>query len=103
MASDMPDLTFIHTSFANLFCQNFVKKNRKSVPWVSTKDVDIWYEKKHALPKQQDRQEQKEKAVNLSASRNNGSRPLSYPAHETPLSSILLYHGLYSTKASIAS
>ena len=30
-ASDMPDLTFIHISFAKIFCQNNVKKNRKLV------------------------------------------------------------------------
>ena len=30
-ASDMSDLTFVHISFAKIFCQNSVKKNRKLV------------------------------------------------------------------------
>ena len=30
-ASDMSDLTFLHISFAKIFCQNLVKKNRKLV------------------------------------------------------------------------
>ena len=28
----MPYLTFLYTSFAKIFCQNFVKKNCKFVP-----------------------------------------------------------------------
>ena len=47
MASDMPDLTFIHTSFANLFCQNFVKKNCKFVSSVSIKNADVRREKRY--------------------------------------------------------
>ncbi len=37
MASDMPDLTFIHISFAKIFCQDFVKKNCKFAFPVSIK------------------------------------------------------------------
>ena len=29
MASETVILTFLHTSFAKIFCQNYVKKNRK--------------------------------------------------------------------------
>ena len=47
MASDMSNLTFIHTSFANLFCQNFVKKNCKFVSSVSIKNADVRREKRH--------------------------------------------------------
>ena len=47
MASDMPDLTFIHTSFANLFCQNFVKKNCKFASPVSIKKADVRREKRY--------------------------------------------------------
>ena len=32
MALDTSDLTFIYISFAKIFCQNKVKKNRKYVP-----------------------------------------------------------------------
>ena len=47
MASDMPNLTFIHTSFANLFCQNFVKKNCKFASPVSIKKADVRREKRY--------------------------------------------------------
>ena len=47
MASDMPDLTFLHTSFANLFCQNFIKKNCKFVSPVSIKNADVRRERRH--------------------------------------------------------
>ena len=47
MASDMSDLTFIHTSFANLFCQNFVKKNCKFASPVSIKKADVRREKRY--------------------------------------------------------
>ena len=42
----MPYLTFIHTSFANLFCQNLVKKNCKHVFKFFTEDSGIRREKK---------------------------------------------------------
>ena len=35
----MPYLTFLYTSFAKIFCQNFVKKNRKFVAWVFLKTL----------------------------------------------------------------
>ncbi len=41
----MPDLTFLYTSFANLFCQNKVKKNCKSILIFSFENADIWCEK----------------------------------------------------------
>ena len=47
MASDMSDLTFIHISFANLFCQNFVKKNCKFASPVSIKKADVRREKRY--------------------------------------------------------
>ena len=47
MASDMPNLTFLHTSFANLFCQNFVKKNCKFASPVSIKNADVRREKRY--------------------------------------------------------
>ena len=47
MASDMSNLTFIHTSFANLFCQNFVKKNCKFASKVSIKNADVRRERIH--------------------------------------------------------
>ena len=47
MASDMSNLTFIHTSFANLFCQNFVKKNCKFASPVSIKKADVRREKRY--------------------------------------------------------
>ena len=47
MASDMPDLTFIHTSFAKIFCQDFVKKNCKFASKVSIKNADVRREKRH--------------------------------------------------------
>ena len=36
----MPYLTFLYTSFAKIFCQNFVKKNRKLITWVFLKNTD---------------------------------------------------------------
>ena len=47
MASDMSNLTFLYTSFANLFCQNFVKKNCKFVSPVSIKNADVRRERRH--------------------------------------------------------
>ena len=47
MASDMSNLTFLYTSFANLFCQNFVKKNCKFASKVSIKNADVRREKRH--------------------------------------------------------
>ena len=47
MASDMPDLTFIHTSFAKIFCQDFVKKNCKFASPVSIKKADVRRERRH--------------------------------------------------------
>ena len=35
------DLTFIHISFAKIFCQNLVKKNCKFISSVFVKNVDI--------------------------------------------------------------
>ena len=34
-----PYLTFLYTSFEKIFCQNFVKKNRKFVAQVSLKTL----------------------------------------------------------------
>ena len=47
MASDMPDLTFLHTSFAKIFCQDFVKKNCKFASPVSIKKADVRRERIH--------------------------------------------------------
>ena len=47
MASDMPDLTFIHTSFTKIFCQDFVKKNCKFASPVSIKKADVRRERRH--------------------------------------------------------
>ena len=41
MAPDMPDLTFIYISFAKIFCQNKIKKNRKFVLRIAFKNGDI--------------------------------------------------------------
>ena len=43
----MTDLTFLYISFAKIFCQNLVKKNRKHVPSVSIKTADIRRLKRH--------------------------------------------------------
>ena len=51
MASNAPDLTFIHTSFAKIFCQNLVKKNCKLFSRKSLKNADFRYKetlRKHA-------------------------------------------------------
>ena len=45
----IPDLTFLHIYFSNLFCQNIVKKNRKSVVWVFINDADIRNEYGHEM------------------------------------------------------
>ncbi len=45
MASDMPDLTFLYISFAKIFCQNKVKKNRKYVTKILPESDEIWREK----------------------------------------------------------
>ena len=47
MASDMSDLTFIHISFAKIFCQDFVKKNCKFASPVSIKKADVRRERRH--------------------------------------------------------
>ena len=47
MASDMSDLTFIHISFAKIFCQDFVKKNCKFASPVSNKKADVRRERRH--------------------------------------------------------
>ena len=47
MASDMSNLTFLYTSFANLFCHNFVKKNCKFTSPVSNKKADVRRERRH--------------------------------------------------------
>ena len=47
MASDMPNLTFIHISFAKIFCQDFVKKNCKFASPVSIKKADVRRERRH--------------------------------------------------------
>ena len=36
-------LTFIYISFEKIFCQNFVKKNCKYTPWVSSENTDMPY------------------------------------------------------------
>ncbi len=41
MASDTPVLTFIYTSFAKIFCQNKIKKNRKFVLQFAFENGDI--------------------------------------------------------------
>ena len=41
IAPDIPDLTFIYTSFAKIFCQNKIKKNRKFVLRFAIKNSDI--------------------------------------------------------------
>ena len=41
----MPYLTFFHTSFEKIFCQNLVKKNRKLILMFSFENADIWCEK----------------------------------------------------------
>ena len=41
MASDMSNLTFLYISFAKIFCQNKVKKNRKFVFRFAFKNGDI--------------------------------------------------------------
>ena len=46
----MPYLTFLYISFAKIFCQNFVKKKCKYVPWVSLKNIGIKQEKRHVKP-----------------------------------------------------
>ena len=46
-ASITPDLTFIHTSFAKIFCKNLVKKNRKfASPFFPDSDC-VMRERKH--------------------------------------------------------
>ncbi len=37
----MPYLTFLYISFEKIFCQNFVKKNRKYVMRVSVRNIGI--------------------------------------------------------------
>ena len=37
----MPYLTFLYTSFEKIFCQNFVKKNRKYVMRVYVRNIGI--------------------------------------------------------------
>ena len=44
-ASDIPDLTSIHISFAKIFCQNLVKKNCKYVARVFAENVSIMWKK----------------------------------------------------------
>ena len=44
-ASDMPDLIFIHISFAKIFCQNLVKKNCKYVALVFAENVNTMWKK----------------------------------------------------------
>ena len=39
-------LTFLHTSFTKIFCQNKLKKNRKLIIRVFIKKADIWYDEK---------------------------------------------------------
>ena len=41
----MPHLTFLHTFFEKIFCQNLVKKNRKLILMFSFENADIWCEK----------------------------------------------------------
>ncbi len=41
----MSHLTFLHTSFEKIFCQNLVKKNRKLILMFSFENADIWCEK----------------------------------------------------------
>ena len=41
------DLTFIHTSFAKIFCKNLVKKNSKFVSPFFTDNVCVMHERKH--------------------------------------------------------
>jgi len=47
MAFIVPDWTFPYFYFEILFCQNKVKKNRKSVPRVFFKNTDIRRGKRH--------------------------------------------------------
>ena len=54
MASNVPDLTFIHTSFAKIFCQNLVKKNCKFVAGVSSHNICIGHEKDTGSARQAD-------------------------------------------------
>lgn len=42
----MPYLTFIYISFGKIFCQDFVKKNRKSVTRVFIKNIGIKQERR---------------------------------------------------------
>ena len=42
----MRNLTFLHTSFEKIFCQNLVKKNCKFVAGVSSHNTCIWHEKR---------------------------------------------------------
>ena len=42
----MPYLTFLHTSFEKIFCQNLVKKNRKLILIFSFENADIWCDKR---------------------------------------------------------
>ncbi len=44
----MSYLTFIYISFAKIFCQNFVKKNRKYVMRVSVRNIGIKQEKRQS-------------------------------------------------------
>ena len=45
----MPYLTFLYTSFAKIFCQNYVKKNRKFASWVFTKNAVIRHKRKYRM------------------------------------------------------
>ena len=49
MASDTPELIFIHISFAKKFCQNKVKKNCKLIFQFFFNNTDISLEKKNEL------------------------------------------------------
>ena len=45
----MPYLTFLYISFAKIFCQNYVKKNRKFASWVFTKNAVIRHKRKYGM------------------------------------------------------
>ncbi len=46
----MDDLTFVYTSFAKIFCQNLVKKNRKYVLRFSCKNNGVRRDKCGKFP-----------------------------------------------------
>ena len=49
MAFITSDLTFVHISFAKIFCQKKVKKNCKSVARVFFRNADIVRDETHGM------------------------------------------------------